>query len=113
LFPSLESRLSFLQITLGTILSEIKAWMDANPTEVVTLFFEDYVTGSSPGKLTSAFAAAGLSSYLFPSDKMPSDGSDWPTIRTMASTGRLVVWSDARGGDFPWQWDYYVESMCE
>ncbi|GAQ89545.1 hypothetical protein KFL_005340100 [Klebsormidium nitens] len=102
---------NFGKVPLGPVLSEIKSWMDAHPSEVVTIFFEDYVTRTSPSLLTSALAAAGLSQYLFPRAQMPTDGSDWPSVRAMAAIGRLVVWTDARGGDLPWQWDYYVEAM--
>ncbi|KAE8775031.1 PI-PLC X domain-containing protein [Hordeum vulgare] len=54
---------------------EIRAFLSANPSEIVTLILEDYVR--APNGLTNVFKASGLQKYWFPVSKMPkNDGDD-------------------------------------
>lgn len=45
-------------------LKEIEAFLSSNPSEIVTLILEDYVT--TPKGLTKVFTEAGLMKYWFP-----------------------------------------------
>ncbi|KAL5184285.1 PI-PLC X domain-containing protein [Glycine soja] len=63
------------------VLKDIQSFMEANPTEIVTIFIEDYVT--SPQGLTKVFNASGLRKYWFPVSRMPKNGEDWPTVDDM------------------------------
>ncbi|GER51357.1 PLC-like phosphodiesterases superfamily protein [Striga asiatica] len=45
-------------------LREIREFMETNPTEIITIFIEDYVR--SPQGLTTLFNVSGLSRYMFP-----------------------------------------------
>lgn len=96
------------------LLKEIQVFMEANPTEIVTIFIEDYVT-SSLG-LSKVFNASGLNKYWFPVSQMPKSGEDWPTVDDMVQKNqRLVVFTskqtkeDSEG--IAYEWRYVVESQ--
>ena len=54
------------------VLKEIQAFLEANPSEIVTLILEDYV--QAPNGLTKVFTDAGLMKYWFPVTSMPKNG---------------------------------------
>lgn len=95
------------------VLKEIQTFLEANPSEIVTIFIEDYVT-SSQG-LSKVFSAAGLNKYLFPVSRMPKDGGDWPTVDDMVQKNqRLLVFTSKRNKEsegFAYEWDYVVENQ--
>lgn len=98
------------------MLKEIFTFLDANPSEIVTIFIEDYVT--SPSGLSKVFDAAGLKKYLFPIARMPTDGKDWPTVDDMAKNNqRLVVFTSKSSKEasegIAYEWNYVVENQCE
>ena len=67
------------------VLAELKAFLDANTREVVTLDYEDYVPAAD---LLADLTTAGLAAMLVDAD--PAAG--WPTLGAMiASNKRLVV----------------------
>ncbi|GJU86008.1 PI-PLC X domain-containing protein-like protein [Tanacetum coccineum] len=96
------------------VLREIQRFLAENPTEIVTLFIEDYVT--SPAGLTKVFTASLLRILMFPASQMPKDGGDWPKITDMISRNhRLVVFTsksikEADEG-IPYEWSYVVENQ--
>lgn len=97
------------------VLKEVQAFLEGNPTEIVTTIIEDYVT--TPNGLTNAFAAAGLAKYRFPVTQMPKNGEDWPTIDDMIRNNqRLVVFTSKSSKEasegIGYQWDYMVENQC-
>lgn len=100
-----------------SVLTEVRVFLDANPSEVVTIFLEDY---AAPGSLSNTFNAAGLSKYWFPEAEMPSPskgGGDWPLLRDMiADNHRLIVFTSKKGKQgtegLAYQWDYVVETQC-
>ena len=49
---------------LANILGEIKSFLDANPSEIITLLQEDTVV--TPVQVAAVFKQAGLDSYLYP-----------------------------------------------
>ncbi|KAF5811658.1 putative PLC-like phosphodiesterase, TIM beta/alpha-barrel domain superfamily [Helianthus annuus] len=46
------------------VLRDIQKFLQENPSKIVTIFIEDYVT--SPRGLTKVFDATGLTKYMFP-----------------------------------------------
>ncbi|KAJ8430023.1 hypothetical protein Cgig2_008462 [Carnegiea gigantea] len=101
------------QPAIGT-LKEIQAFLEANPTEIVTIFIEDYV--KSPMGLTKVLNAAGLSKYMFPLSHMPKNGSDWPSVDDMVQKNqRLVVFTSEKSKEasegIAYQWNYVVENQ--
>ncbi|XP_034587319.1 PI-PLC X domain-containing protein At5g67130 [Setaria viridis] len=96
-----------------TVLKDIEAFLASNPSEVVTVFIEDY---TAPGSLSNVFNAAGLTKYWFPVDRMPAPGKDWPLLKDMiADNHRLIVFTSKQGKQgtegLAYQWDYVVENQ--
>ncbi|KAM7250166.1 hypothetical protein ACFE04_022049 [Oxalis oulophora] len=96
------------------VLKEIQKFLEANPSEIVTIFIEDYVTSSNG--LTKVFKSAGLNKYWFPVSRMPKNGSDWPTVDDMvAKNQRLVVFTSKSGKEasegIAYEWNYVVENQ--
>lgn len=79
-------------------LREVRAWLDAHPREVVTLFVQDEVRPDDTARLIEE---AGL----LPSVYTPLDDGEWPTLGAMIDSGkRLVVLmeNDDGGSTYPW-----------
>ncbi|RRT38568.1 hypothetical protein B296_00053674, partial [Ensete ventricosum] len=98
------------------VLKEIQVFLEANPSEVVTIIIEDYVT--SPMGLTKVFNASGLSKYWFPVSRMPKNGEDWPLLSDMISRNqRLLVFTSKSAKQasegIAYEWTYIVENQCE
>ncbi|KAL3526790.1 hypothetical protein ACH5RR_011446 [Cinchona calisaya] len=96
------------------VLKEIQVFLEENPSEIVTIFIEDYV--SSPQGLTKVFNASGLSKYWFPVSQMPKSGQDWPTVDDMVQQNqRLVVFTSIASKEasegIAYQWRYVVENQ--
>ncbi|XP_047149510.1 PI-PLC X domain-containing protein At5g67130-like isoform X1 [Vigna umbellata] len=96
------------------VLKEILVFLEANPSEIVTIFIEDYVT--SPKGLTKVFDAAGLRKYWFPVSRMPKNGGNWPTIDDMIKKNqRLVVFTSKASKEssegIAYEWRYLVENQ--
>uniref|UniRef100_A0A453B527 PI-PLC X domain-containing protein n=2 Tax=Aegilops tauschii subsp. strangulata TaxID=200361 RepID=A0A453B527_AEGTS len=98
---------------IGTMM-EVEAFLSANPSEIVTLILEDYV--SSDHGLSKLFHSAGLTKYWFPVSSMPRDGGDWPRVRDMIRRNhRLLVFtsdeSKERAEGIAYQWNFMVENQ--
>ncbi|KAM0946272.1 putative PLC-like phosphodiesterase, TIM beta/alpha-barrel domain superfamily [Dioscorea sansibarensis] len=96
------------------VLKEIQSFLDANPSEVITIFIEDYV--KSPHGLSKVFNASGLTKYWFPVSQMPKNGGDWPLLSDMISKNqRLLVFtskSTKEGSEgIAYEWNYVVENQ--
>ncbi|OIV93300.1 hypothetical protein TanjilG_13127 [Lupinus angustifolius] len=96
------------------VLKEIQAFLEANPSEIVTIIIEDYVT--SQKGLTKVFDAAGLRKYWFPVSRMPKNGGEWPTIDDMVQKNqRLVVFTSKKAKEasegIAYEWQYLVENQ--
>lgn len=96
------------------VLKEIQVFLGANPTEIITIFIEDYVT--SPQGLTKVFNAAGLTKFWFPVSRMPKNGENWPIIDDMISKNqRLVVFTSKSSKEasegIAYEWRYVVENQ--
>ncbi|XP_076949066.1 PI-PLC X domain-containing protein At5g67130-like [Bidens hawaiensis] len=96
------------------VLKEVEAFLEANPTEIVTIIIEDYVTSQSG--LTKVFKASGLGKFWFPVSRMPTNGSNWPTVDTMIEDNqRLVVFTTKSSKEasegIAYVWRYLVENQ--
>ncbi|KAL1824300.1 hypothetical protein ACET3Z_011078 [Daucus carota] len=94
-------------------LREIQVFLEANPSEIITIFIEDYVT--SPQGLTKVFNASGLSKFMFPLSRMPKGGADWPRVDDMVRQNqRLVVFTSKSSKEktegIAYEWRYVVEN---
>ncbi|KAL0723385.1 hypothetical protein Bca4012_037984 [Brassica carinata] len=93
---------------------EVFTFLTANPSEIVTLFLEDYV--KSPKALTKVFTDSGLKKFWFPVENMPKGGQDWPLVKDMvANNHRLVVFTSDKSKEetegIAYQWNYVVENQ--
>ena len=97
--------------TFASGLAQVRAFLTANPHEVITIFVEDYV---SPDELADAFAQGGLLSYVYtfgseppPPPNLPNT-PHWPTLRQMiAEDRRVVVMIDKPDGQIKYPWQNY------
>jgi len=89
------------------ILLSIKTFLDAHPSEVISLLEED--TSVTSAQVAAVFQQAGLVPYLYIHD--PVKG--WPTLRSMAQDNqRLVLFTD-NTPDQAWQlpmWSFIVDT---
>ncbi|KAK9676056.1 hypothetical protein RND81_11G050800 [Saponaria officinalis] len=93
---------------------EIEAFMSKNPSEIVTLILEDYVT--SPKGLTRVFKESGLMKFWFPLSRMPTNVRNWPLVKDMVGKNqRLIVFtsmqSKQKSEGIAYQWNYMVENQ--
>jgi outer membrane protein assembly factor BamB len=111
-------------ILFSDCLSEIRAWLDSNPMEIVTIYLEQRVGDKT--LIQNTIAASNISSYFFYADR-PNVGPNgtwnvqtqgWPTLAWMlAANKRLVIFSDWGkyspffGDDgLPYVWTWAVEN---
>ncbi|XP_072998376.1 PI-PLC X domain-containing protein At5g67130-like [Typha latifolia] len=95
------------------VLKEIQVFLEANPSEVITIFIEDY---TAAGGLTKVFNASGLTKYWFPVSSMPKNGGDWPLLSDMISKNqRLLVFTSKSAKEasegIAYEWNYVVENQ--
>ncbi|GMI75313.1 PHOSPHOLIPASE C-LIKE 1 [Hibiscus trionum] len=95
-------------------LKQVESFLSANPSEIVTLFLEDYV--DTPNVLSKVFQDSGLMKYWFPVSSMPRNGQDWPLVKDMiANNQRLVVFTSKQSKQesegIAYQWNYVVENQ--
>ncbi|KAD2021890.1 hypothetical protein E3N88_42008 [Mikania micrantha] len=96
------------------VLKEVQDFLEANPTEIITIIIEDYVTSQSG--LTKIFKASGLGKFWFPVSRMPNNGSNWPTVDAMIEDNqRLVVFTTKSSKEasegIAYVWRYLVENQ--
>jgi len=87
------------------MLQQVKSWLDAHPTEVLTFILEAYI---SQQETYDALVSGGVYPLVYKHGKPP--GSPWPTLKEMIdSNQRLVVFTDASDADAAWHlnWTHY------
>jgi len=90
-------------------LAEIKAFLDANPREVVSIIFENYITHA---QTSGAFDESGLIDFVY----VHEVGAQWPTLEELIDANtRLVVFQEKlpQEAEFPWLmnvWDHAGET---
>jgi hypothetical protein len=90
-------------------LGEIKAFLDANPSEVVSIIFENYITQA---QTAGAFDESGLIDFVYAHEV----GAPWPTLEELIDANtRLVVFQEKlpQEVEFPWLmnvWDHAGET---
>jgi len=84
-------------------LQQLRAWLQANPREVITLIFEAYVSGDIIG---AAFEESGLDRLVY-----THAGGAWPTLGALVDADtRVVVLSD-NGGAPAWYHDVWSHAF--
>lgn len=84
---------------LDEALAELRAWLDDNPNQVLSLTFQSAVSAE---QVAASFEAADLTRLSFEHIRE----QPWPTLAQMIQDDtRLVVWTDHEGGDPAWYAD--------
>ncbi|KAF9549442.1 hypothetical protein EC957_003831 [Mortierella hygrophila] len=96
---------------LSDTLAQIKTFMDANPNEVITIFWEN-AANLKPAQFQAVYTAAGLSPYLHAQAK---GVTAWPTLAQMISSKKRLVNFIDSGADatVPWlmsEYDFVFET---
>ncbi|KAF9460129.1 PLC-like phosphodiesterase [Collybia nuda] len=89
---------------LQSFLGEVKAWLDANPNEVLSLLIVN-IDNVAVAQYDSIFKAASLDTISFVPEVSPVPASGWPTLGSMIDSGkRLVTFLDngAESGSVPY-----------
>ncbi|KAF4565324.1 hypothetical protein EYR36_001894 [Pleurotus pulmonarius] len=82
--------------TVEDYLKKVKAFLDANPNEVITLIFTNPEGVSIPNVWKPAFDNSGITPLAFIPPSIPMKASDWPTLGQLIDSGkRVVVFLDA------------------
>lgn len=94
----------------------METFLTENPTEIVTIFIEDYV--HTQMSLSKLFTNADLVKYWYPVSDMPANGKDWPTVTEMvAKNHRLLVFTSDSSKEasegIAYQWRYLLENECK
>ncbi|XP_073004608.1 PI-PLC X domain-containing protein At5g67130 [Typha latifolia] len=94
-------------------LKEVESFLSENPTEIVTIFIEDYVR--APMGLSKLFTNADLVKFWYPASEMPTNGKDWPSVTDMvAKNHRLLVFTSDSSKEategIAYQWRYLLEN---
>ncbi|KAG0212354.1 hypothetical protein BGX28_006498 [Mortierella sp. GBA30] len=97
---------------LSKTLGQFKTFMDANPNEVIAIFWEN-AGNLAPARYQTVYSAAGLASYLY----TPANGAStpWPTLAQMISSKKRLVNFIDNGADasVPWlmaEYDFVFET---
>ncbi len=86
-------------------LCEIAQFLDAHPSDVVTLIYESYVPGAA---VVADLTAVGLDADAV----TQRAGDPWPTLGAMVRSGRrLVVLTDRADGAAPWYMDVWAHAQ--
>ncbi|KAF9344461.1 hypothetical protein BGX26_004343 [Mortierella sp. AD094] len=90
---------------LSKVLAQIKTFMDANPNEVITIFWEN-AQSLTPAQFQTVYNNAGLSNYLY---TQAVGDKTWPTLAQMISSGKRLVNYVDHGADasVPWLMNEY------
>lgn len=71
-------------------LGNVRAWMDTNPDEVVTLLLVNS-DNQAASVFGSAFAGSGISKYGYAPSSSSGPTKKWPTLQSMISKGTRLV----------------------
>jgi hypothetical protein len=90
-------------------MGEVRAWLDTNPDETLTIIIEAHAPAADTG---ADLTASGLAAYAY----QPAPEGPWPTLREMITSGhRLVVMQERGSGApaYPWLLDGYGRYLQE
>jgi hypothetical protein len=99
-------------VDLAVILDEISDFLRCNGREIVTIFFEDYLSDHYR-KLADALQTTGYW-FDFSAYDVPRNG--WPEVETMLANGHRIVaflekTTDRESMNLPYLYDYAVETV--
>ncbi|KAF9280900.1 hypothetical protein BGZ68_006950 [Mortierella alpina] len=97
--------------SLSKALEQIKTFLENNPNEVITIFFEN-AGNLAASQFQTVYTAVGMDKYAF---TQPAASGNWPTLGEMIATGKRLVSFIDSGADpnVPWlmsEYDYIFET---
>ncbi|KAF9953032.1 hypothetical protein BGZ72_005754 [Mortierella alpina] len=97
--------------TLSKALGQIKTFLENNPNEVITIFYEN-AANLAPSQFQAVYTAVGMDKYAH---TQPAASGTWPTLAEMIATGKRLVSFIDSGADanVPWlmsEYDYIFET---
>jgi hypothetical protein len=91
-----HSRCAYGAISMTSALVDIKAFLDDNPDEVVTLMIQDAI---DPADAEAAFVESGIDDLLYAG----TPGGEWPTLGELIDRNqRLIVFSEQHAAPPAW-----------
>lgn len=99
--------------TLLAFLTTVKTWLDAHPTEVVTLLFTN-PDNVAPSVWAPIFVSAGMANYASVPPAAKVAWGNWPTLGGLIDSGkRAVVFMDygANFASVPYILDEFVRAL--
>ncbi|KAF9135472.1 hypothetical protein BGW39_002617 [Mortierella sp. 14UC] len=95
---------------LSKVLGQFKTFMDQNPNEVISIFWEN-AANLAPARFQTVYQAAGLNDYLYTQQA----GTPWPTLSSMISSKKRLLNFVDSGADtsVPWlmaEYDFIFET---
>lgn len=75
---------------LSDWLGEIKTWMDANPSEVVSILLVNS-DDATPSELAAEFTQSGITEYAYTPPSSTSPQVTWPTLQTLISANTRLM----------------------
>ncbi|RUS30869.1 PLC-like phosphodiesterase [Jimgerdemannia flammicorona] len=96
---------------LVATLTKMKSWLDANPGEVITIFWENF-DNFTPAQFQSSYTSSGISSMVW----TQTVGQAWPTLQSMIDANQRVVNFVDTGANYtvaPWlhaEYDFVFET---
>ena len=86
--------------TLSSWLSEIKSWLDNNPSDVVTVLLVNS-DDTSATDLHQEFLSAEITSYTYTPSSSPPARDAWPTLQSLISANQRLVTFIGSMQDYP------------
>ncbi|KAG5642802.1 hypothetical protein DXG03_002107 [Asterophora parasitica] len=77
--------------TVEDYLKRVKVWLDANPSEVLTLIFTNPERVSIPDTWKPVFDNSGITPFVYVPPSRPLRRDNWPTLGQMIDSGKRVV----------------------
>ncbi|TFK94418.1 PLC-like phosphodiesterase [Polyporus arcularius HHB13444] len=71
-------------------LKKVKAWMDSNPNDVVSLLIVNS-DNVAPSEYDTVFKSAGVDTLAYAPSSAALAASDWPTLGTLIDSGKRLV----------------------
>ncbi|KAG0284865.1 hypothetical protein BGZ96_010801 [Linnemannia gamsii] len=96
---------------LSAVLGQIKTFMDQNPNEVISIFWEN-AANLAPARFQTVYQAAGMTPYLY---TQTAGSTTWPTLASMISSKKRLLNFVDSGADasVPWlmaEYDFIFET---
>ncbi|KAF9280247.1 hypothetical protein BGZ88_012301 [Linnemannia elongata] len=96
---------------LSKVLGQFKTFMDQNPNEVISIFWEN-AANLTPARFQTVYQAAGMTPYLY---TQTAGSTTWPTLASMISSNKRLLNFVDSGADasVPWlmaEYDFIFET---